>query len=468
VVWPESCEEIQEIVKLCVQFDTPLIPFGGGSGTCGGTVPVQGGVVLDSKKMNRILSIDRAACTVTTESGVIGEVLEQSLNATGFTLGHFPSNMSSGTVGGWLATRSAGQFSSRYGKIEHMVLDAHFVDGQGRLWDTAQQNSSRPGVKLLPLMLGSEGILGIFTQATFRIHPVISNKAYRGIELPNAGAGLELLQTLSHASVKPLALELYDPLNTYLSGLIGQHELKQDDAPPPGFSGLVRKLGKEIQERIKAPQEKLQNLLQSYLLDYPVWTNRLVRLSSESCLLIVGYEGSEDDVENAIKYAVSEAEGLDGHDLGATPALSFLEQRRQSAFKQPFVYKMGGCIDMLEVATNYENALPTYRKMMNALSELSVVMAHFAHTSRNGCSINFSFALRDKDPRKLEERYNRLWRTAMKVLSETGGVLSHHRGIGLARRDWIGDEIGAGVDVIRTIKRVLDPANILNPGTLIP
>jgi alkyldihydroxyacetonephosphate synthase len=468
VVWPKSQEEVSKILKLCGQHEVPVIPYGGGSGKCGGTVPVKGGVVLDAKRMNRILSIDPISCTVTTECGVIGTHLEQTLNTAGFTLGHNPPDMVRSTIGGWLATRSAGQFASRFGKIEDMVLDAEFVDGQGRVWNTAKQRNSGPGVPLLPLILGSEGILGVFTEVTLRIHPLTPCRAYRSIEVPNISLGLTLLRDLAQNDTKPLFLQLYDPLDTYLSGLIGKNGLHQKSALPTGLSGLIQRLGKEFQSRVRGPQEKLQSTLQSYLLAYPTWTNRLVRLSSESCLLVVGYEGEEHAVTHSMNEAARMAEARDGQDLGMTAKLSFLELSQQAAFRQPLVYKMGGCIDVLEVATSFENTAQLYEKMMQALSELTVVMAHFGHTNNHGCSINFTFAMREKDATKLEERHNRVWRNAMKVVSDNGGVLAHHRGVGLAKRDWIASEIGAGVDMIRAIKRVLDPQGIMNPGTLIP
>ena len=303
---------------------------------------------------------------------------------------------------------------------------------------------------------------------TLKIHPLAPYQAYRGFELPNISVGLNLLRDLAQSTTKPLSLQLYDPLDTYLSGLIGRHTSKVAPSLPPGLSGLVQRLGNGLRSKVRAPQQKLQHRLQSYLLAYPTWTNRLVRLSSESCLLVVGYEGTQSDVEEAISNAIGKAQSRGGEDLGSSRSMSFLEMKHQAAFRQPLVYKIGGCVDVLEIASSFENVTRLYEEMMQELSDLCVVMANFGHTNNHGCSISFSFALREKDPTILEERYNRVCRKAMKVLSKNGGVLAHHRGIGIAKRDWISSEIGAGVDMIRAMKRVLDPKNIMNPGTLIP
>ncbi|HYX90640.1 MAG TPA: FAD-binding oxidoreductase, partial [Myxococcaceae bacterium] len=176
VAWPGSEEEIAQLIRIARAHRIPIIPFGAGSGVCGGVCAVKGGIAVDLKKLERVERIDRERRTVDAQAGVMGEVLERALNAQGFTLGHFPSSIYTSTLGGWLATRSAGQFYSRYGKIEDMVLSVRAVLGTGQAIATAER--PRRGPDLAQLLVGSEGTLCTFTGATLRIHPVPEHRAF--------------------------------------------------------------------------------------------------------------------------------------------------------------------------------------------------------------------------------------------------------------------------------------------------
>jgi alkyldihydroxyacetonephosphate synthase len=182
VIWPKSVAEIVRIIKLAVLRKVQVIPYGAGSGVCGGTLPVGGGMILDLKRMDKMLDLDEESMLVTVQPGMIGEIFERQLNKKGYTLGHFPSSMYCSTVGGWLATRSAGQFSSRYGKIEDMVVGLEVVVPSGEVLKTRVTPRSATGPDFKQLFIGSEGTLGVITKAILRIWPLPEHRIYQSFE----------------------------------------------------------------------------------------------------------------------------------------------------------------------------------------------------------------------------------------------------------------------------------------------
>jgi len=466
IVRPARAEEVAEVVRVCADHEVAVIPYGGGSGVCGGTVPLRGGVVVDLKRMGRIGPLDKEGARVKCEAGVLGEVLERALNAAGMTLGHFPSSIYCSTVGGWVATRSAGQYSSRYGKIEDMVSDLRFLDGQGQLYDTALLDSWAHGVDFTALITGSEGVLGLITDVTLRVHPLPETQRFHGREVLNVESGIELLRKLAQREPPPLVLRLYDPLDTLISGL--RHET--GDGPPPrsGLSGLASKIGKQAKAELNRRVHGALDSAQATALLHPGAANRMARLVQESCLVIVGYEGDAETVDRAIRQAVDDAKALRGRDLGEGPGNAWLARRHRISFKQAPVYKLGAFVDTMEVATTYDNLGRLYDRVLRSLQPSAVVMAHFSHAYADGCSIYFTFSAREQDPHRLEERYADVWRKAMATVGEFGAVLSHHHGVGFSKRDRMGEEIGAGISLINAAKSVLDPRGVLNPGKLIP
>ena len=466
IVWPETIEEISALVRTCQKFSVPIIPYGAGSGVCGGTIPTRGGLILDLKRLNRVLAIDHDGYTVHTESGVVGEVLERTVNRIGCTVGHFPSSIYCSTVGGWIGTRSAGQYSSRYGKIEDIVLGVRFVDGTGRVWDTRDNPVGTNHLNLLPLITGSEGILGVITDAHLRVHPLPQKTAFRGVEVPDLQTGLELVRLLGQMDHRPLLVRLYDPLDTALCGL--DQSRNTDGSLFEGIQNLVGRLSSKLDFMARTTMDDLGSSLQAFGLTYPSVSNRVTRLIREACLLVFGFDGDEESVAKSIAYTVELAGKLECTDLGEAPGINWLRSRHDASFKQSSVYALGGFIDTMEVATTYDNLARLYDRVMRATAPYAVTMAHFSHAYREGCSIYFTFGARHGNPTQLEEIYRRVWRMAMNSVIEHGGILSHHHGIGLLKRDRMREELGAGVDAIRALKGVLDPNHIFNPGKLIP
>ncbi len=224
IVWPSDRDDVVKIVRFANEKLIPLIPFGGGSGVCGGTMPVNGGVIVDLKRMERILRIDETSLTFTAEAGIIGERLERTLNENGFTLGHFPSSIYCSTLGGWLATRSAGQLSTKYGKVEDMVLSVEVVLPDGKVMETKPSPRSAVGPNLTQLFVGSEGVLGIITKATMKIWKVPETRSFAGVLFESVENGLRAIRNILQNGIYPAVVRLYDELDTFM---IAEDKTKQ-------------------------------------------------------------------------------------------------------------------------------------------------------------------------------------------------------------------------------------------------
>ncbi len=216
VAWPESVDEVAAVTRLAAERGIPLVPFGAGSGVCGGAVPLRGGITLDMKRMARILSVDEEGLSAEVEAGAVGEVLERRLNRSGLSTGHFPSSMYCSTVGGWIAARGAGQMSTRYGKIEDIVASVTAVDGRGEVLRTPPR--PLPGADLTRVFIGSEGALGTLCSARLHLVRTPEARVFQSFSFRSVRQGLEALRALMRSGVRPAVARLYDPLDTLLFG----------------------------------------------------------------------------------------------------------------------------------------------------------------------------------------------------------------------------------------------------------
>lgn len=234
VVWPESVREVIAIVKLAREQRVPIVPYGGGSGVCGGAVPIRGGITIDTKRMQTLRSVraDELVCDV--EAGLSGERFERELARRGYTFGHFPSSIYCSTVGGWLATRAAGQLSTKYGKVEDRVLGLTVVTGRGEAIETDGPTRALSGPNWNQLIVGSEGTLGIITSARLRVSPAPQLRVFRGYEVDNIPQGLEAIRRVLQKGLRPAVVRLYDELDTLMNAM-SHHDAVDRTAPMPTF-----------------------------------------------------------------------------------------------------------------------------------------------------------------------------------------------------------------------------------------
>ncbi|MBM4387102.1 MAG: FAD-binding oxidoreductase [Deltaproteobacteria bacterium] len=461
VVFPENEEDAIKVVNFCRTNGIPLIPFGAGSGVCGGTLPVQGGVVMDMKRMRSVTGLDEASCTVTVEAGILGAHLEEFLNEKGYTLGHFPSSLACSTVGGYAATRSAGQYSSRYGKIEDMIAGLRVVRHDGAVCETSSFFGETTAPDWLRIFTGSEGTLCVITGITLKIVKKPSFMKFRGFRFGNLKTALEGMRHVMQSGLKPALFRLYDDVDTLINNL---HPKKLEIELP-------QQAGKGDQKSMTMIQDFFASLTQSsikYILSHPSLFRKLMDALPLPSLLLIGFEGDRDRVnfESSMSYEALKRAG--GEDLGEEPGLYWYNNRYAVSFKQSKIYSIGAFVDTIEVSAQWSRLYRIYSKVVSAVSPKVFIMAHFSHTYREGCSIYFTFAGYRSDTASLVELYDWTTTKILETAIANQSSVSHHHGIGFMKRNFIHDEYIGGDKVFAGLKHVLDPEGIFNPGKIYP
>lgn len=460
VVFPADESDVVATVRWCASRRVPLVPVGGASGVTGAAVPVRGGVALDMKALDALDSTLGEAGLVRAGAGWLGARLEHELNRRGLTLGHFPSSILCSTVGGYVATRSAGQLSSRHGKIEDMVVGVRFVDATGTI-----RQSWGPDWDATQVLVGSEGTLGVVLDAWLRVEPAPIHRRYRGFSCPSVPAGTDAIRRILQAGLRPAVVRLYDEFDTYIAG--ARKAGRPEPEPSRLASRLQRWLGARI-DKVEARQRAIAaaNGLFGRTMGAPLVLNALAGRAYDECLLILGVE--EPDVELADAHATDvfgvAAETLT--DLGAAPGEHWYAHRYAVSYKMSPLIEAGLFVDTMEVATTWDNLTHLYDSVRAALARHVFVMAHFSHAYPTGCSIYFTFAGFAASDATSIQRYERTWNDAMEAVVAAGGSLTHHHGIGLMKAPRLEDDQTGGRQLFDLLKRELDPHDMLNPGKL--
>ncbi len=450
VVWPKDEAEVSAIIRAARAHEVPVIPFGAGSGVCGGVLAVNGGIALDLKKLERVEQVDPQARTVFAQAGVIGEVLERNLNAQGYTLGHFPSSIYMSTLGGWLAARSAGQLSSLYGKIEDMALGVRAVLGTGEQVVTP----TRPfrGPDLAQLLIGSEGTLCAFTGATLRVHPYPEHRAFRGLRFRTVEEGIEAIRRMFRAGLRPAVVRLYDPFDT---ALVGKSGGTHKEKVAPSLRGALRSDVLPAVARRLSPRT----------LGRPNLLNKAAHLLKE-CLLILMFEGEQRRTDREEEAARALCLRSGGEDQGEGPGRAWYENRYSVSYKMSPVFDSGAFADTMEVAATWDRVMDVYERVRLAVSPLAFTLCHFSHAYPEGCSLYFSFASSASGDPSQARRYDELWRVGLTAAQSAGATVSHHHGVGLLKAAQMREELGEGRRMLVALKRAFDPDGIMNPGKL--
>jgi alkyldihydroxyacetonephosphate synthase len=405
---PSTTEEVAAVLVACSNAGVPVTAAGGRSGVSGASIPVFGGVVLDLTAMQGIVDIDAVSGVVEVWSGTFGPELETELRQRcAMTIGHFPQSFDIATVGGWVACRGAGQYSTRYGKIEEMCVGLEVVLADGTVLQTGHGPAAAMGPDLTHLFLGSEGTLGIITRVWLRAHPVPTHERRAAYTFADFEAGIEACRLILRRGATPAVLRLYDAVESQRSH---------------GGDGT-------------------------------------------QCVLLVLDEGDIGLVEATL--GVVEDECAAATPASDELVENWLIHRNDTNALQALTRK-GFVVDTMEIAAPWSQLATIFTEARAALMSVPharTASCHLSHSYLDGACLYFTFAA-TPPPDEIEATYVAMWDAGQRAVLRAGGNLSHHHGIGLNRSRFMAESMGASLGVLQSVKKALDPKGILNPGKL--
>lgn len=436
VLRPADDEQIRAVLELCAALDVAVVPFGGGTSVVGGVAgeagPHRAVVALDLARLDRLVAVDPESQTATLQAGMRGPEVEAALARHGYTLGHFPQSFRYATVGGWLATRSAGQASTGYGRIDELVHAVRCVTPAGEL-RFGRGPASAAGPRLLDLVVGSEGALGVITEATVAVRPAPAVRRYEGWSLPDLDAGLAAFRALAQrlgTGLAPDVCRLSDPDETRGTFLLA------------GSRGT--------------------RLARRYL---------SLRGHGAGCLAILGWEGEPEPVRFRHRQAARLLRAHGAVRLGRAAGESWRHGRYAAPNLRDTLLDNGLLVETLETAADWSALRPLYHAIRRTLRERlgrALVMTHLSHLYRTGASL-YVTVLAGRDTDDPVGQWTAAKRAVTAAITAHGGTLTHHHAVGTDHRDFLTDEIGErGVALLRAVKSTVDPSGIMNPGKLVP
>ncbi len=403
---------MQATVRLCAETGTPLIPFGLGSGVVGGVITGAEAILLDMGSMSATRFIDETNLLASFDAGRNGLSAEEEVAGHGLTIGHWPQSVAISTVGGWIATRASGQFSTAYGNIEDIVYSIEAVLPNGDLVTLGKGPRASAGPDLRHLLMGSEGTLGVITGVTLSLRRAPEARALTCFEAATMQAGFDY-----------------------------QRELVQSGWLPPVMRQCDERESGRLDGRLK------------------------------QCVILMVHEGPRAMVEAEVAAATALAAKMG---LAAAPP-EIVEHwlgHRNTVPHWDQILSRNIVADTVEVSAPWDRIGAVYDDAVASLKDMPGVLAgsaHSSHVDRSGLNLYFTFAVGLPSTEGMEAAYMEGWRRIMAATADNGGSLAHHHGIGRVRRDWLETELGeTGVGLLRTVKRALDPKGIMNPGALIP
>lgn len=423
VVLPGSHDEVGAVLRACSQHGVAVVPFGGGTSVVGGVAPERGGfaavIALDLARLDCLVVVDDISWTATLEAGLTGPRAEELLAERGFTLGHVPQSFERATIGGYAATRSAGQLSTGWGRFDALVERVRVATPAGDL-DLGRAPGSAAGPDLKQLVLGSEGAFGVVTSVTVRVRPVPEVRRHEGWRVADLATGVELLRTLAQRGPRPDLARLSDEVETAM--------------------GVATGGGGE---------------------DH-----------AGGCLMLVGWEGFADDVARRAEAATAILRDAGAEPLGEQAAESWRHGRFRAPRLRDELLGAGLVLETLETATSWRELTALHARVGDVLREAldgasPLVACHVSHLYAAGASLYFTVLAR-RDAGDPVGQWTRAKAMVMDALAQSGATLTHHHAVGADHAPWLAAEDGElGVELLRAVKRRLDPAGVLNPGKLL-
>jgi alkyldihydroxyacetonephosphate synthase len=430
IVLPADHDEVAAVLRACSEHGVAVVPFGGGTSVVGGVAPERGAfrsvIALDLRRLDALLDVDDVSWTATLQAGVTGPRAEELLAERGFTLGHVPQSFERATIGGYAATRSAGQLSTGWGRFDALVERVRAATPAGDL-DLGRAPGTAAGPDLRQLVLGSEGAFGVITAATVRVRPIPEVRRHEGWRVADLATGAGVLRALAQRGPKPDLARLSDETETAMG-------VATNGAHPPGTD------------------------------------------EAGGCLLLVGWEGAAADVAYRAAAATEILRAAGATPLGEDAAESWRHGRFRAPRLRDELLGAGMLIETLETATTWRDLQALHARVGETLRAAldgasPIVACHVSHLYAAGASLYFTvLARRDADdPVGQWLAAKAAVMEALTSKSRPPATLTHHHAVGADHAPWLAAEIGdLGVEVLRAVKARLDPAGVLNPGKLLP
>jgi alkyldihydroxyacetonephosphate synthase len=416
IVHPESVAEISAIMEIANKYRIPVIPFGGGSGTQGGTLPIYGGIIIDLKRLDKIIEIDEKSLTVTAQAGIILTQLEWVVNEKGLMLPHYPASSHCATLGGCLAPRGTGTISTKYGKAEDMVLSMEVVLPTGEVIRTPPVPQHASGPDFFRLFMGSEGTLGIITEATMQLDYLPAERLLRAVLFDDLNKALEAGRRIMTNRLDPFVIRLYDPDST--------------------------------KSRVKS------------ILGYEL----------DGAYMVLGFDGDPDLAALQERKSLEICAELGGQDLGREPGEGWWEHR-YDFYYPPQNLKLPWMYGTTETVTTYDKIENLYWSEKKAVEEGFAdwdvrFIGHFSHWFHWGVMLYCRFIIESPpdDAQEALRLHNRIWNTAMTAVLENGGMINEHHGVGLKLSRYMARQYGDAWPFLLRLKKTIDPNGIMNPG----
>jgi alkyldihydroxyacetonephosphate synthase len=428
VVRPGTHDEVAAVISWCVRRHVALVPFGGGTSVVGGLAARREGFAgvlsLDLVRFDKLREVDHESMTAVLEPGLRGPRAEALLAAEGLTLGHFPQSFEYATIGGFAVTRSSGQSSAGYGRFDSLVVGLTVATPQGTL-ELGSSPANAAGPDLRELVMGSEGAFGVVTAVRVRVRRLPAVKVYDAWQFASFAAGAAAMRSLAQAGMLPTVIRLSDEAETSINL-----------ARPAEVGGPASE-----------------------------------QAAAGGCLMIAGYEGTQEAVDARRDGCTALLAGLGGTALGEEAGRAWAEGRYHGPYLRDSLLDVGVLVETLETVTFWSNLDHVYQSvrtaLTDALGDATIVLCHISHVYETGASLYFTVATRQTDDPLAQ------WHAAKAAASDAmvhnGASITHHHAVGQDHKPWLAEEIGpVGVMVLRAVKERLDPTGVLNPGVLIP
>lgn len=438
VLLPADADAVRRVLQVCAAEGIAVVPFGGGTSVVGGVEPLRGPhsrlISLDLAHLQKV-EVDHRSLTARLGAGLRGPEAETALDAEGVVLGHYPQSFEYATIGGFAATRSAGQASSGYGRFDDLVTSVRLTAPAGDL-STLETPHTAAGPALRELVVGSEGVFGVIPEVTVRVRPRPRQRRYEAWMAESLEAGAEIVRTLAQGPGLPDVIRLSDEEETEVSLAL---------SGPRGLAGM---------------------LFGGYL---------GLRKRHGGCLVVIGLEGDEESVARRRALTVRALRHGGAAYLGQAAGRSWEHGRYQGPYLRDTLMGMGAMVETLETSHTWSRLAALYgavggaiRTSLGTQGTPGLVFCHLSHAYADGASLYFTFIARARHGEEIEQ-WRAVKRAACEAIVASDGTITHHHAVGRDHAPYMKAEVGElGIEALRAVKERLDPAGIMNPGKLIP